>query len=260
MATNDIEPVSSGDWKIELLRATVFFGPNAQFAGDNWWRDAVGNEPDTKIVRSKTGEATHQGLAFGGQLTLRLQPSRVDWLLNRVPSDVNDSNVPDFEIAVGNFADIYPQFSEVMTAWFRVVQPAPVRIALGAILLLPVTDRVHGYRQLRPYLPSVKIEPDSMSDFLYRVNRRRRSESGIDDLKINRLANWSVAAIELRGLRMARGNAEVINSQSLSFCRLEFDINTGADFLGSFSTDQSVAVFDELRRLGVEILERGDIP
>jgi len=259
MASKELDRVSIRDWDVQSLRVTAILPVNTELNSDTWWQDIVGSQPDTSVVRSKIGERVQQGTALGGQLTLRIQPSRIDWLLNPVVPDSNDPEASSPTTAIGRFSEIYPPFSELVERWFR-VGPELTRVAFGAIVSLSVQDRIQGYRQLAPYLPGVALDPAGTTDFFYRINRRRNSESRITNLQINRLSSWSVASVEFKRFQVTGEKADVIGGQPAFFCRVELDINSSADFSGLLSTEQSLLIFDELKRLGVEIIEKGDVP
>jgi len=52
----------------------------------------------------------------------------------------------------------------------------------------------------------------------------------------------------------------VTPGEQANVCRLEFDINTAAEFPGELVGDQLRETLNELVQFGVEIIEKGDIP
>jgi hypothetical protein len=257
MTLSEFKRISLHDWEVETLRASNFLASNANVNAEKWWQSVVGAEPETEVVKSKVGEKVQQG-PFGdtAQLTLRLQPTRIDWLLSPTVQEQRTAGIS----SVGRFDEICPRFVELVDRWFSLSPPLS-RIAFGAIVMFPVVDLVQGYRQLQEYLPVLKIDPEGSSDLLYRINRKRDSQSGIKDLKINRLISWVVASIEYRALEVFPGHTAVAAPSAQTFaCRVEMDVNTGAEFSGQFSPVQSPVVFKELVQLGYEIVEKGDVP
>jgi hypothetical protein len=159
---------------------------------------------------------------------------------------------------LGPFIETLEVFLGLTNRWFELETCPPlVRLAFGAVLLQPVENQTQGYEILSTYLP-FQVDLEETSDFLYQINRRRESATGIADVKINRLAKWSVQ-------KTSQGFVPIIplgQPQQLAeflACRLELDINTIAEFEGEFSREQLPRLFDELVALGKEIAEQGDI-
>ena len=78
-------------------------------------------------------------------------------------------------------------FAKVMNVWLKDCPPI-IRLAYGAVLLEPVSDRRAGYKRsyrgniLRP----IQID-DSSSDFFYQINRPRTLQDSNES--VNRLSN-----------------------------------------------------------------------
>ena len=132
--------------------------------------------------------------------------------------------------------------------------------AFGAVLLRPVENRQAGYQQIAAYLPHVQLDPEGASDFLYQINRPRNSNSGIPDLRINRLSKWSIAASMESTFSFGSTSAAHFPGPRHFACRLELDINTVPDFRDELAREQLPQIFQELVDLGKEIAKAGDIP
>ncbi len=233
-------------WQTEQLRLTAFPTPT-QIGGSGWWEGVVGEPPENRTLKPKVGVQQDEGPFEHGRLMLAIQPDRVDWLFTT--SDEHESVIP-FPIALASF-------NEGMFRWFENC-PSMQRLAFGAILTQPITDRIAGYRQLSAYLPSVNIDAENSSDFSYQINRPRSSKSVIAGLRINRLTKWSVQTrMQVRLLPISRP-VDVLEGPVA--CRLELDINTSQDYRGEFSKDRLREIFQELVEMGREIASEGDIP
>ena len=242
-------------WETESLRTTVFPSPDAPIESQNWWTSVVGESPETEVARVKIGERQIQGVYHGARLTLRIQPARIDWSLTSIPSPEPPEDFP----TVGRFEETCGYFRELMERWLPMSPPVN-RIALGGIFVLPVETLTDGYKQLAAYLPAVKLDVDGSSDFLYRINRRRTSKTGIQNLQLNRLSTWSVVSMEILTLGPG-GTMKAIRGGSPSFaCRVELDINTMAEFEEELNPQQSMKIFKELVGTAGEILDKGEIP
>jgi hypothetical protein len=199
-----------------------------------------------------------QGTFEGGELTLRLQPGRIDWLLGSAASI--EQQAAQLISSVGRFDEVRSRFSGLIERWLP-MSPSLSRIAFGGVVLLPAPDRVTGYRMLAPYLPSVKLDPEGSSELLYRINRPRMSHA-IKDLRLNRLSTWAVGAFQITAFSITGTGkqATVTAGERVFACRIELDINTVAEYPGEFIPEHSQQTFNELVQLGVEIIEKGDVP
>lgn len=246
-------------WLAQTLRLTAFPSPVAEIADPTWWNDLVGEPPETRVSHPRKGEQREEGLFEGEKLTLRVQPTRIDWLF--ASADDQERQLEGIP-TVGPFLDSVDIFFSLMRHWFELEAcPAVQRLAFGAVLLQPVENREAGYRKLSPYLPFVELDPKGSSDFSYQINRPRDSKLRIPDLTINRLSKWSVAT--MRGVGLSLSPASVVDyalGEAFFACRLELDINTAQDFQEEISPEQLPAVFQELVDLGREIASEGDIP
>ena len=135
-----------------------------------------------------------------------------------------------------------------------------IRLAFGAVLLQPIKSHQDAYKQLGHYLPSITLDPEGSSDFLYQINRRRDSTTGVAGLKINRLSKW--AMVNFMTMRFSSSPELMLyhpSTATTSFVQLELDINTVPDFQGELEREQLPSVFSELVQLGCEIASQGDI-
>jgi len=247
----------SGEWAAESVRVTGFPTADAEVKPDNWWRQVVGEEPEVRTDRPRSGEKQESGSVHGGRLTLKVQPARIDWLLAPV---VPETELPDTPPGIGSFEHASHYVSALMRRWFPICPPL-ARLAFGPIVFLQVPTRADGYRRLSSHLPSVQLDPEGSSDFMYRINRPRPSRSGIKNLRINRLSTWSLVQIEYQALALgSRESGKVFRAEPIIACRVELDINTAPDFDGEITSLQAGPIFDELLSLAVEILRDGDRP
>lgn len=257
--SSEHQRASVHDWDVEFLRVTAFPSQTAEFKYDDWWQKVVGIEPDTHLVQAKLMETRFQGAFEGGQLTLRLQPGRIDWLLGPPPRS-EERTMEELIPSVGRFDEACPRFKELVDRWLPLSPPLS-RIAFGGVVLLPVADRLTGYKRLVPYLPSVKVDAEGTRDLQYRINRRRISQTGMKDLQVNRLSTWSVGTITFKAVSITGGQPPmVLPGEQVFVCRLELDVNTAAEFSSVFVQEQLPESFNELVHLATEIIEKGDIP
>lgn len=240
------------EWKAESLRMTAFPSPGSVLGEPpNWWETAVGEPPENRVSQPKVAVTQEQGRFSTGVLTLISQPGRIDWLLTG----------PDKAEVVGPFEESVETFVPLIIRWFGDA-PTLQRMAFGAVLRLPVKDRTDGYQKLSSYLHHVELDPEGSTEFLYQINRPRKSRSGIETLSINRLSKWSVAFTQQATYMVQSPEAaqfQLTNLQKDSYCRLELDINTAPDIQGDLPATDLPEILNELVELGREIATNGDI-
>jgi len=244
-------------WQAQTLRLTAFPSPAVQLGEPTWWKDLVGEPPETKISQPRIGGQQEEGqLDEGRKLILRVEPTRIDWLLTPDDRAREVKGIP----TTGSFPESLQTFLQLMRRWFELATCPPAqRLAFGAILLLPVENQQAGYRQISAYLP-FPLDPEGSSDFSYQINRPRDSTSGISGLRINRLSRWSVARLTMGDITFGPASVSYAARHIHHACLLELDINTTPDFQGELSREQLLPIFQELVNLGQEITEKGDIP
>lgn len=250
---NDLNPI---EWQAETLRLTAFPLNPERLTESSWWEDLVGESPDSKTSQPKTGELEQVGPFEHGKLVLKVQPARTDWIYTHIKEA---ETVGQLEAgAVGPFLNSLEVFNPRMIRWFEICPPIQ-RLAFGAILVAPVEDRKAGYLQLSGYLPSVTLDPEGSSDFLYQLNRPRESSIDGFEIKINRLTKWSIGVWRSLELLMSPVSAAYRRTEGQPFCRLELDINTDQNFASELPKEKLNQIFQTLVDLGKEIAQKGDI-
>ncbi|MBI3247321.1 MAG: hypothetical protein HYZ50_12525 [Deltaproteobacteria bacterium] len=243
-------------WQVESLRVTVFpTSPLEEGTGKEWWTKLTGELSEEKLSRPKQGIRQEEGPFEGGRLTFTDQSVRIDWQLRFM-----DVSPAEGKLSLGVFLDGLDSFSKLMSTWLTFETLPPIgRLAFGAIVLLPVSDHDAAYRQLSAYLADFHVPEGDVSDFLYQINRPRKSLSNISAMKINRLSKWSAIRLRLEA-GITGAESPPMHLQEKYFCRLELDINTAPDRQEEIPKKQLPQVFEELVRLGKEIVEEGDKP
>jgi len=245
-------------WLAESLRLTCFPVPAPAPDPSRWWTDVVGEEPASTTTRLRGALRIFEGPLARCTLRLSAQPPRVDWeLLPPAPQDPENSLIPP---TIGPFAEVLADFGRLAERWFASgAYPRASRLALGATLHYPVESREGGYALAAHYLSrSVQVDPRSR-ELLYRINRRRAS-SGMAGLELNRLNTWTVMLFTQVASLSGGRRESAFPLVETSTLRLEMDVNTSADYVGEFTSDNSGVVFKELAALALEIAEKGDIP
>jgi len=247
----------NGSWSALLFRLTAFLSPRATVdMTTSWWAEIIGELPESQQSNPKLFQKTEAGSYNGASLSFEIQPGRVDWRISALAANQPIPNSPDDFRPI---SILLPSFLEITNRWFAIAPPL-IRLAFGAQLGIPVSEKASGYRTLARYLPALTIDAEGSSDLLYQINRPRTS-SIISDLRINRLSKWAVTIFTTANMRLLGDNPTLASeSQQLIACLLELDINTAASHTEEIPPGQLAPQFLELTRLGQEIAATGDLP
>ena len=247
-------------WEAESLRATAFYNiGDAPQDVTRLWELIMHRGPEQVSSRPNEGLHIAEG-PFGGsekQLQCTIRPERVDWVLRPAPRPPNQS--PEGLTTIGGLEEVLPSFRDLGVRWLE-RSPAVVRLAFGAVLVVGATTLQDANEKLVPLLPSVSLDPRGISEFLYRVNRRRPLATA-PGTPANRITTWSIAQGGSIGF-VATGDAQpqLTHVAGHFACRLELDVNTVGAFSSALSGAKVTELFLELVSLGKEIAEKGDIP
>lgn len=246
-------------WQVETLRLTAFSAAIPDISSITWWEELTGEQPETKTVQPRTGTLQVLGRIKGGlcNLSLECQPQRIDWLFSAVVNPNQElTGFPTF----ASLPDGLALYKELLFPWIGQFH-AINRVAFGAVLTQAVDDRRAGYLAIARFLPAIKLDAETSTDFSYQINRPRQS-SILDGLDINRLSRWSVAALSGLVIQVMAGQPvrAFETSGQQSACRLELDVNTSPQSQGTLPSEKLPSLVNELVELGTEIARKGDEP
>ena len=235
-------------WGVRAIRFSSFLMANASAPSDAW-AVVIGGVPENSAYQRAVGIRQETGSFLDATATPTVQPGRMDW--NFTPSEI----LPHPGAAtLGDFPGATDRYLEPVSRWIRSQQfPSVKRFALGLDLTEPTDTRESGYARLRHFVDAVP--QGDVTDFSYQVNRPRPSGIGISELRINRLAQWSVS--QLLRLSLTAGSSPEITSP-LSLVSLSLDVNTSAEFVGPIPRDVLGPLLEDLKAGAIEIAEHGD--
>ena len=251
---------SLSDWHAEELRLSVFLIDAIDPAKEAFWESLLGTAPDEVTNRPHQRWVREEGPFLDGRLHVEVGINRVDWRLLPDPGIDHYGGLPP---VAGSYEVLEQGFRDLMLRWLADCSPLH-RLGYGSELLLPAGSLPDACRKLDALLRRVDVEPENTHDFLYRINRRRASNCGIDGLEINRISTWSAAQIIETRVDVSAGGerAPKVTRQPKprSICRLELDINTIPEFDRALDKDVVPEIFNELVDAGSEIATKGDVP
>ena len=244
-------------WQTQLIRLTAFPSPLMTVANQNWWEEVVGELPTTQKREPKTFEQSDEGPYKNGRLILNVSPLRIDWGYT-VP-EVNPNESRAKLPVLGSFEQVLNDFSDLIQRWLSIPNLILVRLAFGSVLLQEVDSDAKGHLLVSSYLPFA-LDPENTSDLLYRINRKRPSET-LNGLVINRLSTWNAISTPRFALRVSLGHAmQGSFFEPIYAAQLELDISTAHDYADNLPPEKLGDIFLELTKLGIEIAQEGDIP
>ena len=244
MAVNN--NISSNGWRAESMRMSAFPVPEAMEDDvlstiKNWWSIIYADSPATHVNQDlMLSIAQLTGPVGDGFVTMSKEPVRFDLKYSSV-NPANPVKVSSDASPPINFEELLDSFLRAAEEWLRLTDRRPLlRLAFGAVLLVPVDSRESGYEMLDAYLPDVRVRPDT-SDFLYKINHRCPSKS-LAGLQVNRLSTWMCQRSNV--IVVVGGDPRPLPLVKFA-CRVELDINsvpTG----GPLKEDRLPRVFSEL--------------
>jgi hypothetical protein len=242
--------LGTSDWQLEFARLVVFPIDPPLFLEQQWWQDITSEQPEESVSNRKNNYREEKGSFEGMVLSLRIEPSRVDWLIQ--PGAGIDEQFGDYP-TIGPFREKVEWFVGLLSPWLDKSCPPIQRLAFTGKLLQPASSAQEAYRLLGAYLPTAKLDTNP-DDFLFQVNRRRRSNV-LPALPLNRISAWSKL-----NLALAMQPKSSFTWPEKCYSAVEFDINTPPESAAVLPHKSLPPLFRELASLAIEIAENGDTP
>jgi hypothetical protein len=244
----------SKEWFCEHIRVTFFTHSFALDEASTWWERATGEPPPKSSMDRRAGRRTDEGPFDGRNLSLSIQPSRVDWILGVDAAQLlEQATFP----SIGPLPESLALMQRAVAKWLSDTVPPVFRMAVATAVMLPVADRAEGYRNLQPFLPDLRLDPEHSKEITYQINRPRNS-AVISELEVNRLCRWLIAAFMVQTLIV--GQTAVSPATQTLACRIEPDVNTDGTRSEPLPHDKLLQLYNELVSLSQELIDKGDIP
>lgn len=256
--TKSSADASLDSWKVESLRLTLFPADGTAQSHTGWWERIVGEAPDAVSSKPKEGASREEGsIGEGVSFLVAGLPDRISFIhYAEHPRTPQMTEVP----SIGSFAEATGRFGDVANF---VISHAPesIRMAVGATLLEPVSDKEAGYHRLQALLPSVSLDATNSRDFFYQINRPVASTC-MNDLALNMLSKWTCVttlSISIQLLDDKQSPVRNLVEPELHAVRVEFDLNTPAEWQEPFSQESLRCLVDELFRHAEDLAAHGDV-
>lgn len=212
------------EWKAEGMRFSLF--TNGETVGhDGWWTAFTDLVPAATTHKPAISEYLYNGEFAQGILELRVLPDRIDWIYVPAPAVMPD--IP----SIGLFHEQVTVFINGFHKWLNSFNGHYKRAAFSTTILNDTKDRNSGYEVLGHLLPFMPLSAGDWQDFFLQFNKPISvASSSLDEIKLNRLINYSVAKFQM----MSFSNA-VFTPINKHYARVEFDINTFAEYVYDFN-------------------------
>jgi hypothetical protein len=246
-------------WRPTQLQLLLFPTSPPSMMHHEWWQGVMQDTPDETL--KKRHEFTQMGTLGDNSVNLTADLVKLVWTISpRINAEEAPTTIP----TLGTFAEAVESFVKLFRDWITNGSPPIKRLGFATSLILPATDHAEAYRFLGEWLdPVVQVDPSS-SDFLYRVNRKRLSTSGIADLTINRISIWSAAKFSIAAHVIQPGSIETPQTIQLMPTQysvmLSLDINSDGERENELPRSELRQLLEELVRLADEIGTYGDRP
>jgi hypothetical protein len=243
------------DWKVELLRLSVFSNRDHQVSDDDW--TAVTGQAESQTRQSPPGGGrVYQGIHREAQLTIASYGQRVDVVQTVNPAVAPQDTGPD--VTFGDWTQVREQFVHDTEHWLSSVGFPVVRLAFSCVLLAPAEDRLAAYQVLEKLLRSVIVDPVRMRELIFRINWPVKS-AVVPDLALNRITTWASIFLQSVRVQLGGGTPSVYSgAKKRDFVRLELDHNTDEARTEPFEPTQLVPIYKELVELAIEDAAKGE--
>lgn len=251
--TSEIENIPS--WLVEQYRVTAFFETQKDHLADSWSK-LFGATPEKITQHPRGGFIRYEGMADNTKVIGTQGSNRLDWFfLNLHSSEIDISSLPSFATTANEIREKA-----------KLTIPSPkessfFRLAIGEVLLIPVQDRVSGYRELQKFLSCLRLDPEGSSDLIYQINRPKILSLNGSDIRINRISKWSVMKRQEVQMQFTPGMnipPQLLPDSDCMAIRLEIDINTHPEDGEKVKSLDPLEIMNELERAGNEIAIYGD--
>ena len=244
-------------WQVENLRLTIFCTLPTTIPGTTHglWERAMRTPPENIVQRPRENSIREQGAVQGNMLRLVTRPNRLDWSI--LPGPATDPGTETFIMIV---KDSEQAISTLRDALNVSIQAAPQvqRLAFGAALFQQAASTNDAMTQLSNYLPHLDLKNRGGSDFIYQINRPKRSQSS-PHVWINCLTKWQLDQFQ-SGLFLIgpSQSPQLQTTESGLVNRLILDINTAPDN-NAIAASRMPDLFVELTEFARQIAAKGDV-
>lgn len=238
------------NWQIENIRVTAFVTGQLNPSMLETWLEKVSENSPSQISKTPS--------SFVGVSKSTAGFLRTNWTANRLDV-ILSSEEPQSAQAIAPISEVTSLFSRIVERVPEIGELALIdRLALGLVLSFQVPSESEGLKILSSSIVGLNL-PESARDFLYRVNHPCRS-STVNDLKINRLATWSISKVQVIQVHIKSDGTkdqQTISEAPLAI-RLELDINTDQAVQLAADLEKLRNLLKELKQIALAVASDGE--
>lgn len=241
------------DWETRQIRLSTFVRSVLPADQRPSVEEIFGLDPEATIVEGPNKDLT-QMTSFGvGKLTLKVHLNRIDWLWE------SEANNEGFQ-SLGAVDEALQAFLPELQKWTQELQVPIARVALGGLWGIPVEGKEEGYSKLQEYLPTVQIDGQASSEFMYQINRWAFEELMGQRERFNRIAKWGVRTLTHAPIELTESGMVVntTGTNTLSEVSCELDLSSPATLNREIDEKTAANLADVFRGFAIQILESGD--
>lgn len=236
------------DWRVDSLRLTAFSNGVIDLAGQGWWNQFTGSEPELTGRKPQAGEAFESGPYEDGNLQFQTAFNRIDCIFVASPK-VNE--IPAFE---GRTDHVIERFIPAAAQWLSSLEHPFIRLAVGVTATKSVSDRASANSTIFAYTGIQNIDQSNVQQFVVQLAYPFKSAS-VPDCEIMPLSKW--ASILATVFSMPVGAPAHPKVNALPACRAEFDVFTPSGTDQVFERKQIIEVIGEMSATVVTQLTNG---
>jgi hypothetical protein len=241
-------------WEASHLQAIFFPLASPRAIQQDWFRDLTGVAPDQSLATQ------HEAVQIGqcGNCMLHVEANLLKVALTLMPKADPDSTEMIATLD-GTVPDSVASILDLAGHWIDIARLPIKRIGFAGRLIQRIKNKATGYRILKQFLPTVRLDSSS-SDLMFRINRPRVLRSIAGRSVLNRLSTWTLAKHMRMAATVGSGAAAVSapTAEAFSTC-LEFDMNTDGERTEALPQNKLKRILKELSDAAIEISKRGDV-
>lgn len=245
--------MAGADWRTALIRASLFPQQAIPLTVDVLSAFA-GEAPVRQEDRPKEGIRQQSGEVDGAQLTITATPIVLQIILSPAQVSVQHILAEEPPLA-GELKAELAKFERRLLAWLPKWEFPTTRVGLGVQGRASAGSKVAAYQILKANLRSVNVDPEGMSDLIFRVNWKAPTRV-IPEGYYNRLSTWS--AVQVRASAMSGPTSPEVLIGERDFAQVDLDINTPAERADPLPRERFETIYREFFQLAVGLAESGE--
>lgn len=245
--------MANTDWHATSLRMALFPQQALPLTADVFGA-FVGAEPDVQEDRPKEGIRRQVGKIDTAQLTATITPVMIDFVLSPLPLTAENVMGDLSSLRIGELKAELAKFEKRILTWLPKWEVPTTRVSLLVQARASASSKEGAYEILKNNLSSVSVNPKEMSDLIYRVNWKAKTEL-LPEGYFNRLTTWAAINLKVTG-SLSQENQVTVRDQN--FAQVDMDINSPSERTEALPKDKISTIYAEFFHLAANIADSGE--